>query len=578
MSWLFAISKSNENLQIKKTYCHDAPLWMVSTKNFYLAIGGNPDACFWESNQDSSEGWAIAGLGILRTDSRASFLSHAEWANLLSNQSFDPASIDGHFIALRWKENQIECFNDQIGLRTIFWGNLDNGLCLSTRIDWLTRTIGHAEIDFPALGSRLLICNQVSYESGICGIEKLGPGGRAIIKKGSVAEFKYKPWLPSFEPVTIHKASEILKSLVLCSLNFRYIPSLGLSGGLDSRLLLALLMSCSKDGFRIHTFGDENEFDVQIAKEITKNFNLQHKHIQESIPDIQTCISSYTSFIAQTALVEPGTSFLRIRSFSQFRENGKFLIDGGFGELSRCQYLNRIIKLGKSALINKDIPRLFRFLRYPRTDIFSQEVISLLTKGAMVSLEKTLNEMPPIEKIGVQNFADLFSVRTRIPNYGGPEQARLDGIILNLMPLAQPSFLRAVFGIPVKFRSKSRLHYNIISTLAPALKKYPVIKYGFPNRFGRSNNLAWLISKLKSRVITRFYDPAPNLLLQQMREYIMDTIHSEEVSNNTAYNYPKLLDSSTRFYNGELQYGNALNWWLTFELWKRSLSSNGSSA
>ena len=154
------------------------------------------------------------------------------------------------------------------------------------------------------------------------------------------------------------------------------------------------------------------------------------------------------SFVAQTLLVEPSTSYMKLRYISKLRKDVRMMIDGGFGEIARRQYLNRVVTFGRQALLTRDTTRLLQLMRSHRADIFSAEVSRLLENGAFNSLEKILDEMPAVEKIGVENFADLLAVRTRVPNTGASEQARIDTEILNFVPLVQPSFLRAVFGIP----------------------------------------------------------------------------------------------------------------------------------
>jgi len=572
MSWLFAVSKTDDSMH-KMTSCyHETPLCTISMPRFYLAVGGNPDTSFWESNTETSTGWAVVGIGILRVDSHAFIMTRSDWAHLLTRESFDATSIDGHFVVLRWKADQIECFTDQLGLRTVYFGKYHGGICISTRLDWLASTTRRAEIDFASLGSRWLMFNQVSYESCLVGIERLGPGGRVTFKQGSVIDSTSTSWLPSFESGTTATALDILKAFVMCALHHQYTPSLGLSGGLDSRLLLALLTSSSKNGFVTHTFGDHEDPDVQIAEHITTALGLPHHCFNDPLPDVQTCISAIRSFVAQTFLIEPSTSFLKLRYYPKLRADGKLMIDGGFGEIARRQYLNRVVKLGRFALQTHDSSRLFQLMRSPRADIFSVEVTPLLEDGARRSLEKVLDEMPAVKKIGVENFADLLAVRTRVPNYGAPEQARLDSEILNFMPLVQPSFLRAVFGIPAKLRSNAGLYYGIIRMLNPALGRFPLAKSGFTYRFGLSSNLSWLTTKVKSKVANGYSDPNPHLLLAHLREYVLDVAHSKAVTTNSMYDSRKVTDAVIKYYQGELHLRSMVDWWLTFEVWKRSLS------
>ncbi|OLD78246.1 MAG: hypothetical protein AUI33_03705, partial [Ignavibacteria bacterium 13_1_40CM_2_61_4] len=396
------------------------------------------------------------GTGIKSGNGAASIMMMDDWRRVLSRQSFDPQSLDGHFVVLRWNGDCIECFTDQLGLRTLYFGKGAGGQCISTRLDWVARAIGQGGIDFASLGSGWLMLNQLSYASYVLGIDRLGPGGYASFRGGSLIRSSNAPWLPSFQPGDARDAVESLNALLECAVERRRTISLGLSSGLDSRLLLACLMSAHKGRFVTHTFGEPTDPDVRIATKIAQTLGLEHQYYNEPLPDTDTCISAMRSFVAQSTLVEPGSSFLRLRYFPKIREQCGLMIDGGFGEIARRQFLNRVVRRGRIALQSKDIPRLLTLMRLPRADIFSPEVMTKLEYGARQSLAEALEAMPPLSNIGVENFADLFSIRLRIPNYGGPGQARLDAEILNFMPLAQPSFLRSALRIPVKDRSNAK--------------------------------------------------------------------------------------------------------------------------
>ena len=174
--------------------------------------------------------------------------------------------------------------------------------------------------------------------------------------------------------------------------------------------------------------------------------------------------------------------------------------------------------------------------------------------------------------LGIGNYLDLLAIRTRIPNFGGPEQARIDAEILNLVPFAQPSFLRALLGMPVRMRTNSRFHVEIIRRLAPVLATLPLAKSGMSYPFGLSTNISWLVTKAKSQMGWRHADQEPVALLQHVREYVLDTVHSSGVAANPRYDYPGLLDAVTNFYAGDLSLARTVDWWLTFQLWQESLA------
>jgi hypothetical protein len=572
MSWLIAVIGSPDRQKRKDSYYHEIPQYTVSMAGFYLAVGGNPDACFFNHDKRTRSGWAVVGSGIRLAEGMASILTWQDWANLLTGKIFKVTELDGHFAVLRWNGDEVECFTDQLGLRSIYYCKFDQGICISTRLDWVTCNTGKTTIDFNALGSRWLLLNQVSYDSCVTAIKRLGPGGQAVFKSGSVIQSTFTPWLPSFEPNNPTTALDILKAFVKCALDHKYTPSLGLSGGLDSRLVLALLTGFPQHNFVTHVFGDPRDPDVCIANQIAGRLDLMHINFHDPLPDVPTTISTFRSFIAQTFLCESGTSFINLRYYHQLSAAKRIVIDGGCGEIARRKYLNRVAHLGKAVVESPDLTGLLRLLHYRRADIFSPELTQLLSAGACESLRKMIAEMPPVRKIGIENFVDLVVMRTRVPNIVGFEQARVDNEVLNFMPLVQPSFLKVIFGVPTRFRSNARFHNAIIRESNPALTRFALVRSGHTYPFGFSNSAAWLLTSLKSKLTGNFTDPGPDRLLLHIKDYVLDIVHSASVKDESIYDYRKIVDAVTKYYQGISSLRSTVDWWLTFELWRRSLS------
>ena len=534
-------------------------------------MGGNPDTAFWHN--DGSRGWIVAGVGFIRKNSDFSLLTKADWHHLLEQEKFDPALLDGHFVVLRWNAGRLECFTDQLGIRTLYFGKCAHGICISTRLDWVAQSLKSPGIDYPSLGAKWLLLNQFSFESGISGIERLGPCGHAAFNAGEVVRsVPGKRWIPSFEPTTPDIAIRTLQEFVRCALTQRDQPSLGLSGGLDSRFLLALFANLSKDGFSTHTFGDCCDPDLQVAHRISMALGIPHRQFNDPLPDVQTCISGLKSFAAQAALSEPASSYLKLRYYSSLRANGKIMVDGGFGEIARRKFFNRLLRFRKRALLRRDSARLASYVSAHRADIFSPEINTALQRGAVHDVEKTLDKLPDTGKIGFENLADLLAISARLPNYVCHEQARIDGEVLNFMPFLQPSYLREVFGLPLEVRSRGGLHHRFIREFNSDLTHFPLSKGGVTYPYGSSTARAMFTSILKSGLGKKYTDPKPDLLLTHLREFVLDTVHSKDVVENPAYDYQKVSDAVAQYYSGDSSRRLAVDWWLTFELWRQSLS------
>jgi len=415
--------------------------------------------------------------------------------------------------------------------------------------------------------------NQLEYNSCIKSVDRIGPRGHIVFRGGEIIRREGSVWMPEFGNAKIDRAVTILSSLLRGALHSGRTVSLGLSGGFDSRLLLAMLMRMNNHGFGVHTFGDTMDPDVRIPSTIAQVLGIESYWFGESLPDVDTTVSMLRQFVAQTCLIEPASSFVKLRYYSRLREAGRLMIDGGFGEIARRQYLNRVASLGRSALRMRDVKKLFSLMRVERGDIFIQDVKDAMEQGARESVARVVSSLPPVTDIGVENSVDLLAIRTRVPNYGAPEQARLDTEVINFMPLVQPSFLRAVFGARVSLRSNGAFFRTVIRANCPILARFALVKSGATYRFGLSTRTAWLITQIKAKLGQRFIDPAPDHFLMHIKEFVLDLAHSSEAVGWPLYDRGKIRSAVQAYFRG----GNkglrsTVDWWVTFELWRRSLS------
>ena len=72
-------------------------------------------------------------------------------------------------------------------------------------------------------------------------------------------------------------------------------------------------------------------------------------------------------------------------------------------------------------------------MRSYKADIFSQGINDLMYKGSLASSYKILLKNYLLQaEIGIANWLDFIAIKTRLPNFYGPEQARVDGISIKL--------------------------------------------------------------------------------------------------------------------------------------------------
>ena len=575
MSWLFGVSGrdiSEASVSRSRAIHGKAFDTFANNGNFYFAVGGLPATCF-SGRTLNAEGtvngfWISLGCGFGKENGDKKLYGYRDWSDLKIE---DIGALDGHFVHLRYEKEVLKIFTDTIGLRTLYWAESHGQFVFSTRLDWVAKYLGGRRIDFERIGSRWLLYNQLTYDSPVSGIQKLGPSGRLVLDHGSMTSH-HTAFTPDFSPRnTIEQYSDLVSKSLHPRMDSDLTLSLGLSGGLDSRTLLSMLLQSDRNKFQAHTFGDKQEPDVFIASRISKGEKVRHIVCDIPLPGAAETIPILDEYVAQTNLAEPAYSVIRLRHYNGLDSGKYFVVDGAFGEVSRRQYMNRLLLGGVQAVTQRRFDRFVKTLAFRRGNIFNADAAMMMKRGAEKEIGATLETMPDPRRIGIGNYLDLWVLRTRVPNYGCDEQARVDGIILNYMPFVQPSLANCIFGIPVRRRNGSNIFKTIISLHAPQLERYPLVKNNATFPYHLSRAAAMILAQIKLRMGLAYEDASPHLFLEMMKEFVFDALHSKEAVEYDAYDHAGISKMVHDYYSGVRANANEVCWWLTFELWRRRI-------
>jgi hypothetical protein len=575
MSWLLAELRSvptNPDTLRPAWSPPGGPLHVVDSDRFQIRAGGLAATCLRGTSIVEGEecGWIVLGMGFRHVDSSARLLAESEWSAILSSPRPDLTSLDGHFVIVRWSDTELECFSDQLGMRTLYIAERPGGGCvIATRQDWLAQRTGRRSVSLAALGGHWLLANPMASDALVEGVRRLGAGGYFRYRDDRMT-LEERPWAPSSnedrEPVGI-----LQHFLHPEGLGGRTL-SLGLSGGLDSRVLLALLVA-GGGPIATHVFGDESDPDVVVSRRIAKGEGLEQRHLDDTLPPQHECIAMLRDYVGWSAAIEPASAITKLRYYPRLEADGIAVVDGGLGEIARRQYLKRLLMGGRRALVEKDAAAVYEYVRHHRADIFNTDALAAMKAGAIDQLSRMLDAMPEVASIGAENFVDLMAVRTRFPYFAGLEQARTDATSLCYMPFAQPSFISAIFPRPEERRG-GRLLRRIVRESAPQLRKYPLVKSGVPIPYAVPNLGAIAWSRVQKKLARAVRPSAEASLLDHMAEFVRDTASSQSVRMFEGYDHANVTSLVDRFYAGERGLALAVNWWLAFEVWRQGVSSN----
>jgi len=571
MGWILGVvgALDGNELTARAQSLHPAARHQVRTPHLYLAAGGAGETTLHHS-LSATDGWFVLGLGLRIEGERTRILDTVDWSPLMDRMEGAAREVDGHYLLIRYSDGGVEVRTDRLGLRTLYIARAGEATIFSTRLDWVARFSGNTDIDFGVFGSRWLLFNQLSTASPVCGIRRLGPGGFARLH-GDRIQVAEVPWIPPPTPSSGGSMEKTLAALANPVVPNGGVLLLGLSGGLDSRLLLSFLLAC-RANLQILAYGARDHPDVRIASLIARRLDLPFDLIEPVVPPRDTILEAVREYQNHLGAAEPASSFLKAMYAHQLAGRNLVLIDGGFGEISRRQYLNRLVAFGQSAISSGEPKRILPFLSVRRGNFLSADVRRVMEQGALHDIAGVWRAMPPVDTMGPEGFADLLAVHTRFPNFGAMEQSRLDTLLPSYTPFAQPSMLRSIFETDALHRRGGRLWREFIRRNMPVLMTFPLVKgdVTYPFRLGPLSARIW--TGVAARLQGGARPAVRDRLLQALHEPIMDMLSSQSVREAGVYDLTVLTATAQQYYAGRMEKGKEIDWWLAMETWRRGIA------
>ena len=532
---------------------------LFQDKKVILFAGSIPGKNLFFGNIPPHLTWAVSGIGVKTLSDGITFLENPDWLSLITQQQLPE---DGHYAMVIIDKEKIIFKTDHLGLRDIYIVEMEDKIIFSTKLEHIA-LFYDLILDDERIGSLWFAPNRISNHALYKNVTRLVCGKSAEIDlHATKITFQDKDWIPVFIERK-EAATEFAERLTqLMDIKNKNVL-LGLSGGMDSRLLLSFLLSGTNKNWSAHSSGI-GDIDSTLPAQIAEQLNFSHKLINSGFGFETGDIEELQRFSFLTSVNHPVSSYFNLKITRILEKENKVLIDGGFGEIWRREYFNRLIWKGRHGLLNLNSEIISTSINYNRGDIFNDYYTEIFRKNLIAEIDELLLRLPKPGILGVENWVDLFAIKTRLVNYYSPEQSRLDELVINFMPFAQFSLLKKLFEIPVTQRKNANLFRKIIKQNVPELTGFPLVKNGRAYPFGTKT--------LTARLLTRFFkgkisSASSPILFPAIREYILDMLISDEVKNDNFYDYYKLSALVKKACeNQDIKACNSLEWWLSFHM------------
>ena len=560
--WIFGLySKHSLSDEKKKEIESFLPSGYIksSSNHILISYAKNINTYF---NEDKK--WLVNGVGLSASASTYSWMQYKEWSEY--QDGINSFKATGHFLRINWTNKSVTIQSDIVGLKTVYLLKKGTEIYFSTNLKMILNFVESPKLDFNTFGSKWLLYNQLISRSIFKDIFKLPPNFKVTIENGDYA-VNENVWIPEIKDYSTEAFWNDLRNLLDINTPENYKLSLGLSGGLDSRIILALLQKTKKEFF-VHTFGFEDEPDVQIARMICSELNIKHHLLLSNFND-KTFSNQLPLFLAENELVEPVSTFLRLYKLNDSYFSNKIMIDGANGEVYRRQFLNRLYYAGKKIILNKNIDKVFSVLKYFKADIFNSEINEQMQSGCIREIEEHLNIMPSLYDYGFENYLDWMNIKTRFVNYFGPEQMRLDSFIPSYMPYVNEILLSNVFSISLNQKKNGKMFKDFLKSENKIFRSIPLVKGNTTYPFGLSKNSTFIYTYMKNKLK---FNKNPNPIIRYYivaGEEVKQVLSDASTKNSGFYDWTKLQNTVNGFYSGNYKAVSQLDWLYSFELFRR---------
>jgi hypothetical protein len=408
---------------------------------------------------------------------------------------------------------------DPLGLRCVYYGETDDVVAVASRPALVARALTPPERRLtrdPAGTAWLAFTSyRVGHTTGFDGVRVLPAGGVITIRShAGVSIRRGAPWMPddamaklSTDELVEYVREDIADTLRATTSFPVERRVIGLTGGKDSRLLLAIaLWGGIAQEFDYETIGPPDLADVRIASQLAEQFKLRHEVRFHGMASAKPYADRLRDFASATA------GMLNIWDLSAHdTQQDSLRITGLCGETLRT-----FRPLPHSVESKNDLLALFPRTAFGRLRLLHPDFADEQYRAALdILLDDPSRRSEPFDLFDAYYFRN----RLRFTRTGPQEELPREP---HVFPLYSIGALRAAFALGGAARQSELLHFEITRRCSGELARHPFVGTGWnPNLHAGETSFvsepastpAAKVESLMQRVQARAYDERKKLFL-----------------------------------------------------------------
>lgn len=389
-----------------------------------------------------------------------------------------PDRLDGQFCAARvdLRAGTVEVMMDTLGFVPVYIGRDRDGFVISNSAAVVASLLGLSSPDPLGVSTFVGLGWAASDRTTVAGVNILCGGA---LHRVAADGLETKRWFGPAQlasratrraPLTVEALADSLVDLTRRATEGMPRVESALTGGRDSRMLLALLRAAGRDA-QYFTAGPEDMPDVYIARELAARFGLNHDVTR---PDAESADLDWTDGAARFMRQNEGlTSLLQIGDYidlSTHRAPLGVKLGGMGGEIGRAG-------TGDLTAFATNLPVLRRSMPFQRRllEMKTHNEGGLITPAARAEVNAYLRRFYD-ERIEEgwrrPELQESFYVFERMGRWASTTTRRTAGTDDAFSPLLARAFLDYCLSLSPAERYLEAAHYRLMGALSPELREH----------------------------------------------------------------------------------------------------------
>ena len=390
-------------------------------------------------------------------------------------------NINGHFIIFiyNFKKNKLLIFTDRLGFLPHYYAQVNDKLLVAPECKAILQDSAcKKQIDLHGVADMFAFSKIFGNKTCFKNIQVLPAGSILAYQNNNLSirkywDLNYQPDYKTKEGVFVEKMVYVFKKFIKSRTQDNYKYGVSLSGGLDSRTVLAAIPTEKKHDVINFSFGPEKCDEVRAARKISAIQNMNFKHFEvppEMILKNAEQVASITEFMNYA-----GVGYI-LPIHRTIAKNADIVLDGfAMGLSIGGNRLEKFHHINNETQFIRELYQSRMFSDQNFKDLFQEKYYKKIKPLPFMSLK---HDIENLQDTSFPNKIDHFIITTHARRFLMQGLVLLRSAIEYIPPLADNDLIDLITKIPPEFRRNHNMHRKFFIKLAPELAKIPYCNTG----------------------------------------------------------------------------------------------------